>query len=329
MISAKEIDTGKEGNGRGKSEKEGDRKGTAMLERNEEGRALECNDSVYEWAAEFEDGSAGGMSGGEGVQAKRRDRRMNSERWKRATAGGRNESPLWKAWQKKREEERESETEDNASESGKRGRQDDEECEESGKRRKEDSERADRERLKRIEEMLLSFREDTVRALKKAKEEGEGIRGEIMVMNEKWEKWENKWEEEKRRMQEGLMHIGETVIEMRKEQKTDIAQANVRLTRLEEKVSRMDDLEELVKGLRMGGEKSSGSAVSAGKASKENEQLKRRVWDLEWKAEKKERKRRKKNLIVRKIQLGKGDGREEVAKLLTEVMQVQAPCQRG
>ncbi|XP_063992880.1 golgin subfamily A member 6-like protein 1 [Diachasmimorpha longicaudata] len=177
--------------------------------------------------------------------------------------------------------------------------------------------------------MLLSFREDTVRALKKANEEGEGIRGEIRVMNEKWEKWENEWEEEKRRMQEGIMDIGETVIEMRKEQKTDIAQANVRLTRLEEKLSRMDELEELVKGLRLGGEESSGRAVSAGEASKENEQLKRRVWELEWKKEKKVRERRKWNLIVRKFQVGKRDGREEVEKLFTEVMQAQGVLVKG
>ncbi|XP_011299753.1 DEAD-box ATP-dependent RNA helicase 42-like [Fopius arisanus] len=266
MISTKEMDIGKAGYEGGKSEKEGDQNGTEMLGLNEEGGAPECNESVYESPAEFSDGSDGGMSGGEGAQAKRRGRRTNAERLRRATAGGRNASPLLRVWQKKREEERASETEDNESESGKRGRQDDEEGEQNGKRRKEDSERADKERLKRIEEMLRSFREDTVGALKKANEEGEGIRGEIRVMNEKWKKWENKWEEEKKRMQEGIMDIGETVIEMRKEQKTDIAQVNVRLRRLEEKGSRMDELEELVKGLRMGGEESNGNAVSAGKA---------------------------------------------------------------
>lgn len=55
--------------------------------------------------------------------------------------------------------------------------------------------------------------------------------------------------------------------------------------------------------------------------------LERRLWELEWREERLEREKRRKNLVVRRMLIKEGDGKREVTELLTGGMEVEVAIQ--
>lgn len=182
--------------------------------------------------------------------------------------------------------------------------------------------------MEQMEKMMKSFKDDMMKELRKAVEEvkndGKETREDVRKVRENWEKWEENWQEEKGEIWEKMKEMEQVAEEKEKERRREEEETRKKIESLERNGERIDVIERRLGEMARGGEGGGGEVTQNAEGG---EGMEERVWELEWREERLERQRRRKNIVIRRIQLGEGDVKEKVMQLLTVVMGIQVEIQ--
>ncbi|XP_028982014.1 uncharacterized protein PF11_0207-like [Diachasma alloeum] len=210
----------------------------------------------------------------------------------------------------KRERERQEVKSEKSEEGNKRRSSESEESSDRGERGKKRKGREDP--VAKLTKIIQSFKFETLERLKEVKEDSGATREEVKRVKDSIEKKEKIWE----KMNEMEKQAMDSQMERRRAEE----ESAKTMVELEKKCEKIDQLKKIVEEIRR---EETEKAGGSGEGSTAEPQIEGRLRELEWKEEKLERERRKKNLIIRKIELAVGDGRKEVEALLTKVLEVE------
>lgn len=186
--------------------------------------------------------------------------------------------------------------------------------------------REGKRREKEVEEKMVAvmdaFRREMMGAIRDIGREGREGREDIRSIKGRLEEWDDNWRKEKERVWEKLEGIDQKMEASDKKGDKEREEIRKRLEKLEQRDVNVRQLEKRIEELggKRRGEKAEEEGGKAG-VPEENEvvkELRREISEMKWREEKKERERRRSNVVIKGLKLRTEKGEEEVRKLLNE-----------